>query len=146
MTSFGKCLCGSVAFEITGPLPRLYRCHCSLCRRQSGADANASLLIRQEAFRWTECQEAIASYVKPTGFRSDFCRHCGSPVPNPLDRVLPGYLWVPAGLLEEVPLEVGAHLCLTSRASWDRAPLDGALHDGLPEDLQALLAELYAGC
>ena len=41
----GNCLCGGVEFEIVGEAPRLYQCHCSLCRKQSGSTSNSSLLI-----------------------------------------------------------------------------------------------------
>jgi len=40
--------------------------------------------VRSEQFVWITGQELISSYIKPSGFRSDFCRSCGSPVPNPL--------------------------------------------------------------
>ena len=32
----GSCLCGRVRFEVTAPFPKLYQCHCSLCRKQGG--------------------------------------------------------------------------------------------------------------
>ncbi|MGL1066984.1 GFA family protein, partial [Vibrio vulnificus] len=28
----GNCLCGEVSFELSGELPPIYQCHCSLCR------------------------------------------------------------------------------------------------------------------
>jgi hypothetical protein len=83
----------------------------------------------------------ISSYVKPTGFRSDFCSHCGSPVPNPL-RNTP-YYWVPAGLLDgDVRLEIVAHLFVGSKASWDMIPPNGTHYETMPElaDLVALLS------
>ena len=78
----GNCLCGAVVFEIVGEAPRLYQCHCSLCRKQSGSTANSSLLIESESFRWLGGEDRISSYVKEFGFRSDFCSRCGSPVPQ----------------------------------------------------------------
>ncbi|WP_458358993.1 GFA family protein, partial [Vibrio parahaemolyticus] len=27
----GNCLCGEVSFELSGELPPIYQCHCSLC-------------------------------------------------------------------------------------------------------------------
>jgi hypothetical protein len=32
----GSCLCGAVAFEITGPLRSVIACHCHQCRKQTG--------------------------------------------------------------------------------------------------------------
>ena len=135
----GKCLCGSIEFEITGTVPRLYQCHCSLCRKQGGASSNAAAIVGGEHIRWIGGQEHISSWVKDTGFRSDFCSICGSPVPNPL-RSTP-YYWVPAGLLEgDVRLEVGAHLFVGSKASWDVICGPGRRYETMPE-LPELLRE-----
>lgn len=32
----GRCLCGSVRYEVNGPLNDVHICHCGQCRRQSG--------------------------------------------------------------------------------------------------------------
>lgn len=128
----GKCLCGQIEFEIVGAAPRLYQCHCSLCRKQSGASSNAAAIIADAHFRWIAGQQSISSWVKESGFRSDFCSNCGSPVPNPL-RNTP-YYWVPAGLLEvDVQLTVGAHLFVGSKASWDVIASPGKQYETMPE-------------
>lgn len=78
-----------------------------------------------------------------SGFRSDFCSVCGSPVPNPLNDV--PYIWVPAGLLEaNGELEIVAHFCVSSRAEWDSAPIQGMCFEHLPElpEFFALLSNL----
>lgn len=128
----GECICGEVAFEISGDLPKIYQCHCSLCRKQSGTASNAGLLVAKENFRWLSGQEGISSYVKATGFRGDFCSNCGSVVPNPFrDRP---YVWVPAGSLEDTePLEIAVHICVASKASWDVIPPGSRQYDALPE-------------
>ena len=127
----GHCLCGQVEFEIDGEHFKLYQCHCSLCRRQGGSLSNVATIVANEKFRWLRGVEFISSWKNGAGFRSDFCSTCGSPVPNPL-RKLP-YVWVPGGLLEESNgLEIVAHLCVASKASWDAAPLQGACYDELP--------------
>ena len=127
----GHCLCGKVGFEIGGRRFKLYQCHCSLCRRQSGSSSNVATIISAEGFRWLRGAEFISSWRKDTGFRSDFCSRCGSPVPNPL-RNTP-YVWVPAGLLENGgELEIVAHLCVASKAPWDSISLEGLHYDTAP--------------
>jgi len=127
----GRCLCGSVEFEVRDPPRKLYQCHCSLCRKQSGAASNAAFVVRSDHLVWHAGQDLVSSYIKPTGFRSDFCSRCGSPVPNPLRGT--SYVWVPAGLLEESsPLEVAMHLFVGSKASWEPAPVSGTLHEEMP--------------
>jgi hypothetical protein len=136
----GHCLCTQVEFEVAGTDFKLYQCHCSLCRRQSGSSANAATIAAESNFRWIRGEALISSWVKPSGFRSDFCSVCGSPVPNAL-RGLP-WVWVPAGLLEDGgKLEIMAHLHMASRASWDSSLPQGTCHEALP-DLPDFIAAL----
>ena len=117
----GNCLCGAVEFEIVGEASRLYQCHCSLCRKQSGSTSNCSSLIESESFRWLAGEDCVSSYVKDSGLPVRLLLSCGSLVPNPLRATR--YVWVPSGLLDGgIPLEVGAHLCVGSKASWMRSP------------------------
>ncbi len=114
----GKCLCGRVEFELIGSIPRLYQCHCSLCRKVSGSSANAALVIDAAQFRWLGGEEEISQYESETAFKSHFCRHCGSPVPN-ATRNNSAY-WVPVGLLQDdEALKLAAHVYMDSRAQWD---------------------------
>lgn len=132
----GQCLCGAVAFEVIGEVPNLYQCHCSMCRKSTGSAANAATFVHADMFRWVSGQEKISSFTKDTGYRSDFCSICGSPVPNVLrdtDKV-----WVPAGLLEETEgFAVAVHLHTKSQACWERTSQDGAQYDEAP-DLETL--------
>ena len=36
VTATGSCLCGSVRYQVNGPVTDVTACHCSQCRRQSG--------------------------------------------------------------------------------------------------------------
>ena len=114
----GECLCGEVKFEISGELANLYQCHCSLCRKATGAAANAATFVPSTRFRWLSGQQKISSFQKSTGYRSDFCSACGSPVPNPLRGK--ELVWVPAGLLDKsFEASVTVHLQLGSAALWE---------------------------
>lgn len=95
----GFCLCGTIEFELTHKPAVFYRCHCSLCRKQSGVGYNLATLVKDSEFRWIKGENCIASWSKPTGYRTDFCNVCGSTVPNSL-RDVP-YVWVPVGLIDE---------------------------------------------
>lgn len=138
----GTCLCEAVSFEIIGTVPKLYQCHCSLCRKQGGSVSNTATIVAAGNFRWLSGQERISSYIKPTGFRSDFCAICGSTLPNPL-RSTP-YVWVPSGLFDgSENLEIAVHVHLGSRASWDTAALTGTQYEDAPETL-AFIEALHA--
>ncbi|MDP2031076.1 MAG: GFA family protein [Thiobacillus sp.] len=136
----GNCLCGEVEFAVSGVLPNIYQCHCSLCRKATGSSANAALIVLSENFQWVCGQDRITSYVNDTGYRSDFCSKCGSPLPNPLgDRA---EYWVPVGLLEDnASLQITAHLHVGSKASWDVVGSSGVQYQEAP-NLESLLKVL----
>ncbi|WP_047047135.1 GFA family protein [Vibrio mexicanus] len=122
----GSCLCGAVSFELSGELPPIYQCHCSLCRKVSGSSSNSALVIQAAKFRWLSAKQDTQSYTTDSGFKSEFCRLCGSPVPN-LTANGQSY-WVPAGLLSDpIDTQVAAHVYVDSHADWDVA----FLNDGL---------------
>lgn len=136
----GKCLCGRVEFEILGTVPNIYQCHCSQCRKITGSSSSSSTLVRIDSFKWMKGQEFITSYLDVSGYRSDFCSRCGSPVPNPIANK--SLYWVPVGLMEDIqPIKIVAHLCVASKAAWDVISAEGAQFEAVPElpDLISLL-------
>lgn len=115
----GHCNCGSVRFELDGDPAGIYVCHCSICRRATGANGIAVVVVPNESFRWIEGQESIAQWSKPNSeWETWFCRICGSRLPGKNDAER---MFVPAGLLpgQGLGLKVQAHIWLHSRAEWD---------------------------
>ena len=136
----GRCLCGKTFFKLNTKAIKAYQCHCSLCRLQSGTASNLGTIIPSVDFEWLSSRAHIKRWVKETGFTSDFCSNCGSPVPNEL-RDTP-YYWVPVGTLDSnVSVEVVAHLCTASKPNWDLIPSGSVRYDELP-DIPTLLNEL----
>ena len=136
----GACLCGGVRFELRGAIPAIYQCHCSLCRRVTGSSSNAALRIPAAQFDWLAGRELISEYETGSGYKSHFCKRCGSPLPNPT--AADSLYWVPVGLLEDSQrLELGAHLYIASRAHWDIIAAAGEHYDEMPavEALDELL-------
>lgn len=128
----GICLCGKIEFEIDKENVKLYQCHCSLCRKQSGTYSNAATIVSSDSFRFLSGEIYITSWVKESGFRSDFCKCCGSPVPNPLRDM--EYHWIPAGLLEDAGnLQIVSHLFVDSKASWAKGSNNVVEHMVFPE-------------
>ncbi|RVU18121.1 GFA family protein [Methylobacterium oryzihabitans] len=114
----GSCLCGKVGFGVEEPLPDLYQCHCSLCRKVTGSSHHTALVVPLRQFRWLRGEALIRSFVRETGYRNDFCTVCGSTVPN-LMRTGDA-MWIPAGSFDEpIPSRVGRHLFVASKAEWD---------------------------
>ena len=93
-------------------------CHCSLCRKQSGSASCVGVYISPDQFRWLAGEDQIQVYERPPGWRTAFCRVCGSPLPEP--GVTGQVLGIPAGLLDQDPgIGVGFHIFVGSKAPWD---------------------------
>ncbi len=114
----GACNCGNVSFEVSGNIPKLYQCHCKLCRKQSGSTSNTATIIHESDFKWFSDFDSITHWKKDSGFTSDFCKTCGSPVPNRLRDT--SFIWIPMGLVEDSDAKVVIHICCESKAKWDR--------------------------
>ena len=137
----GKCICGSVSFEIQGRVPALYHCYCTLCQKQGGAASNAGTIVYSDRFRWTSGENTIQKWHKETGFSSHFCGDCGSPVPNLFKS---SYVWVPVGLLENVNPVVKANLWLSSRPDWAVPAKLERNYDSTPDDIEEFIRFLNA--
>jgi hypothetical protein len=73
----GGCRCGAVRFEVSAEPHQVSYCHCSDCRRASGAPVSAfvGFLIGQVAFTG----KALKMFENGPVTRS-FCGICGSPI------------------------------------------------------------------
>jgi hypothetical protein len=72
----GSCLCGGVAFEITGPLRPVVACHCTQCRKQSGHyGAFTACDDKDLHFR---ARDTLAWYKASPLAGRGFCKVCGS--------------------------------------------------------------------
>ena len=139
MTS-GQCLCGAVRFSLEVEPRYFYRCHCSLCRKQTGVGHNLATLVKADDFRWLAGRALISSWQKPSGYRNDFCSSCGSSVPNPL-RQTP-YFWIPLGLLDvELSSVCIGDFCTDDAMPWDQHRSPNS-HRAAPESLEFILQAL----
>lgn len=141
MNITGHCLCGEIEFEISGDLPNFYQCHCSLCRNQSGSTSNTATVVERSRLKWKKGETLIRSYRKPSGFTSNFCSQCGSPVPNTIKGT--ELYWIPIGLIDsELTGSIAVHLHTESKAHWDTQTLGGKCYKDMPS-LTVLLEELH---
>lgn len=116
----GSCLCGDVAYEVTGPPLRFYYCHCSRCRHARSAAHAANIFYKAEGFHWRRGEAAVQDFPLPGAehFAVAFCRRCGGAVPRVA--VEHGVVSVPAGSLDNDPgIHAGAHIFVDSKAPWD---------------------------
>ena len=124
----GHCNCGAVRFEFSGEARGVFVCHCSICRRSTGANGIAVVVVPNDAFRWLQGQEHIARWTKPgSTWDTWFCRVCGSRLPGHNDAER---MFIPVGLLpgEGLGLRVRDHIWVGSKAEWDEIGDDGRQH------------------
>jgi hypothetical protein len=124
----GECNCGAVKFDIDMELSQVFMCHCSICRRSTGSNGIAVLVIPNEKLRWVQGQEHVATWKKPgTEWQTWFCRICGSPVPGENNATT---MFVPAGSITSGgdALKVAHHVWVGSKAVWDEIGDAGKQH------------------
>jgi hypothetical protein len=72
----GSCLCGGVAFEISGPLRPVVGCHCTQCRKQSGHFGAFTACVNEDLTFTAE--KSLAWYRASETAGRGFCKTCGS--------------------------------------------------------------------
>jgi hypothetical protein len=74
----GGCLCGAVRYRASGTPSDVTHCHCTLCRRASGAPFVSWASFRSARFSFTTGEPArFASSARAV---RTVCNHCGTPL------------------------------------------------------------------
>ena len=139
----GSCNCGNINFEISAAISGLYQCHCKLCQKQSGSTSNTATIIKESDFTWLSGADSITRWKKDTGFTSNFCKHCGCPVPNKLRET--NFYWIPMGLVDSIDAKIIVHICCNSKACWDNIQGDVTKHNEMPDDLDGFIKSFQEG-
>ena len=125
----GGCFCGAIRYEATGTPYNETLCHCSICRRTSGAPLVAWFSVRPGDFRFTQ-GNPVAFQSTPRAVRR-FCGGCGTQLTFE-SRDTPGDVDITTASLDQPnPVPPKDHTRTSSRLSWLE------LADGLPEHREA---------
>jgi len=114
----GSCLCSGIKFEIDEEyIYMVNHCHCSNCRKITGAAHGTFVQVPGRHFRWRAGHELVSTFESSPGNHRAFCKICGSKVPQSRDwKKLVG---VPAGSLDGDPhLSPGLNVFTGSKAPW----------------------------
>lgn len=112
----GSCACGGVHFEMDA-VRSLTHCHCTICRKLTGASFATYAHVEKDKFRWTSGQYLINHYESTPGSIRAFCRVCSSMVPSQAPYL--ETVSVPAGLLDDDPgVRPRLHVYTSSKAPW----------------------------
>lgn len=112
----GKCLCGAVQYAVADAFAYALNCHCSNCRRATGAAFKPFAGIARSALKLTEGDDRLLMYGDETNHDAH-CARCGSML---YSVVRDGaYVHVPLGTLVDPPsIRPGAHIFVGSKAPW----------------------------
>lgn len=112
----GSCLCGGIRFEVD-VIRALTHCHCSNCRKLSGAAFASYAHVDGDKFRMVSGENLIQRFESsPGGFRA-FCGVCGSQAPSKAPYLTT--VSIPAGLLDDDPgVRPMLHVFTASKAPW----------------------------
>jgi hypothetical protein len=121
----GSCACGGIRFEIEA-VRSLTHCHCTICRKLTGASFATYAHVDKAKFRWLGGEKTIRRYESSPGSFRAFCPTCSSLVPGQASYL--ETVSVPAGLLDGDPgVRPRLHVFTSSKAAWVE------IDDGLPQ-------------
>lgn len=129
----GSCLCGRVRFELDGGAQLINHCHCSMCRKVTGAAFGSFLHADGRRFRWVAGEGDVERYRSSPGNERAFCRTCGSNMPVLEDEG--AHVIIPAGALDTDPgVRPVVHIHVASRAAWHEITDALPRFDAFPPD------------
>jgi hypothetical protein len=112
----GRCHCGAIVYEVSGEPVYHALCHCTDCRRSSGAPAVAWALFPCDAVTISGEPRVHASSENA---RRHFCPTCGSGLFYTNESVFPGMLDIQTATLDDpgmLPLQI--HVQTAERIGW----------------------------
>ena len=125
----GECLCRRVGYEVDDAFEYALNCHCSNCRRATGAAFKPFAGIRAEQLAVVRGRDDIMRFGE--GNHDAHCGHCGSLV---YSQVRDGaYAHVTLGTLVDPPsIRPAAHIFVGSKAPWHQIGDDCPQFDTRP--------------
>ena len=126
----GECLCGAVRYSVEDAFRYALNCHCSQCRRATGAAFKPFAGIEREKLRVVAGDAELLIY----GDRANHDAHCGICGSFLYSVVRDGTMaHVNLGSLRDAPsIRPSAHIYVGSKAPWHTIADDLPQHDELP--------------
>jgi hypothetical protein len=118
MSIKGSCLCGGIRYEVDGAFGRVVNCHCSMCRKATGAAFRTRAAIPAAAFHWRQGETLVSKYESSPGETRTFCRVCGATLAT-FFSAHPEQIGLALGTLDDDPgVRPSAHVFVASKAPW----------------------------
>lgn len=115
MQSTGGCLCGSIRYTITRRPTAVLDCHCSMCRRESGAPSLVFVGYRRAD---VSMGGPLKYYHSSDVAKRGFCPDCGSPICYE-DNADGEFIWITAGTHHDAAsLPKREHVYVDDKLPW----------------------------
>ena len=124
MTEFsGSCMCGNISFKANGEPAFMANCHCTDCRKATGAAYASFVFMKTGDVKMTgtagSYQHTVESGNTLTKY---FCHDCGSPT-HTGNSARPGLVGLRAGVINEQEI-VKPQVNVYAGSKMDSTPLD----------------------
>jgi hypothetical protein len=117
MTINGGCHCGAIRYQIDGEVIVHALCHCTDCRRHSGAPMVGWTMYRQEAFKIVKGTPKV--YASSASGRRHFCPDCGTGLFYINDQMLPGIVDIQSATYDDPnAIPPRAQIQVADRIGW----------------------------
>lgn len=131
----GGCLCGAVRYAIAGQPLSVAACHCTRCRRQSGAAYSVNLIVRASTMTIEGELASWQDHDTESGapLSRDHCGQCGAPIRS-IPTAMPKMIAVKAGTLDDpAPFAPLMHIWTRSKLPWVPIPEDAVVFERGPQ-------------
>ncbi len=112
----GSCLCGAVAFDVSGDLGSVTSCHCGMCRKTSG-NFWAAFHVKTEQLTITK-DEGLAWFRSSDYAERGFCNKCGASMFWRMDDRTRGISVAPGVIDGPTDSSTVRHIFLKDRGDW----------------------------
>ena len=117
MTLTGGCHCGAVRYRVEGEALTHALCHCTDCRRHSGAPMVGWAMFREAALQVSS--GSPATYASSENGRRQFCGTCGTGLFYRNNQTLPGIVDIQTATLDDPDaLPARLHVQVAERIGW----------------------------
>ena len=120
----GKCLCGTVQYQVNCFKAGIANCHCSQCRKFTGACCGTFAAVQHQDFSWLSGEDNIQTYRSSEQAVRGFCKTCGSSLFYRLSDENAEFEIALGTLDDEPDQSIDANIYCQSRPQWplsDRA-------------------------
>ena len=115
-TLAGSCLCGKVRYAVSDQFVYSLNCHCSQCRRATGAAFKPFAGIESHKLSVTQGADSLSTFGQEPTYDAH-CRECGSLLYSVVREGK--FVHVTLGTLVDAPsIRPSAHIFVGSKADW----------------------------